>query len=176
MKNVIPAGVGIDPIDGGITAADGFRAAGVACGIKKTGALDLALIVADGLATAAGVFTTNKAQAAPVLVSRDHLTASAGRAAAIIVNSGCANACTGPEGLAVTRSSADFVASMLGCRPEHVLVASTGVIGVQLDLDKVRKGAGAYPDSTNIRPICHRNGSCSRRSTDSQPSTRVGVL
>jgi glutamate N-acetyltransferase / amino-acid N-acetyltransferase len=97
--------------------------------------------VAEGPATAAAVFTTNKAQAAPVVVSREHLAGSGGLARAIIVNSGCANACTGPEGMAVARSTADFVASMTGCRADQVLVASTGVIGVQLDLDKLRKGA-----------------------------------
>jgi glutamate N-acetyltransferase/amino-acid N-acetyltransferase len=132
--------VTVEPISGGITAPDGFRTAGVACGIKKADALDLALIVADNLATAAGMFTTNKAVAAPVTVCRDHLAASAGRVAAIVVNSGCANACTGPEGLAVSRSAADFAASAVGCSPEHVLVASTGVIGVQLDASKVRRG------------------------------------
>jgi glutamate N-acetyltransferase/amino-acid N-acetyltransferase len=136
-----PAGAAIEPIDGGVTAPAGFRTAGVACGIKKTGALDLALLVADGPATAAAVFTTNKAQAAPVLVSREHLAHSGGRARAVIVNSGCANACTGPEGMAVARSAADFVASMTGCTADQVLVASTGVIGVQLDLDRLRKGA-----------------------------------
>jgi glutamate N-acetyltransferase/amino-acid N-acetyltransferase len=137
-----PEGVIIEAIDGGVTAPAGFRTAGVACGIKKTGALDLALVVADAPAAAAGVFTTNKAQAAPVLVSREHLARSGGLARAIVVNSGCANACTGPEGMAVARSSAGFVASIAGCAPEQVLVASTGVIGVQLDLDKLRKGAG----------------------------------
>jgi len=136
--------VTLERIEGGISAPGGFRVAGVNCGIKKKhGALDLALVVADAPAAAAGVFTQNKAQAAPVLVSREHLARSGGRAAAIVVNSGCANACTGPEGLAVTRSSADFVASVVGCAPEQVLVASTGVIGVQLDLDKIRKGTGA---------------------------------
>ena len=141
MTSARPPGAAIEPIDGGVTAPGGFRTAGVACGIKKTGALDLALLVADGPATAAAVFTTNKAQAAPVLVSREHLAHSGGRARAVIVNSGCANACTGPEGLAVARSAADFVASITGCAADQVLVASTGVIGVQLDLDKLRKGA-----------------------------------
>jgi len=136
-----PGGVAIEPIDGGVTAPAGFRAAGVACGIKKTGALDLALLVADDTVPAAAVFTTNKAQAAPVLVSREHLAHSGGRARAVIVNSGCANACTGPEGMAVARSTADFVASIAGCTADQVLVASTGVIGVQLDLDRLRKGA-----------------------------------
>jgi glutamate N-acetyltransferase/amino-acid N-acetyltransferase len=141
VTTALPAGVEIEPIGGGVTAPAGFRAAAVACGIKKTGALDLALLVADGTASAAAVFTTNKAQAAPVLVSREHLMRTAGRARAVLVNSGCANACTGPEGLAVARSSADFVASIVGCAADQVLVASTGVIGVQLDLDRLRKGA-----------------------------------
>jgi glutamate N-acetyltransferase/amino-acid N-acetyltransferase len=143
MTAACPEGVTIEPVDGGVTAPAGFRAAGVACGIKQTGAPDLALLVADGPATAAAVFTTNKAQAAPVIVSREHLARGGGLARAIVVNSGCANACTGPEGLAVARSTADFVASIVGCRADQVLVASTGVIGVQLDLDKLRKGAVA---------------------------------
>jgi glutamate N-acetyltransferase/amino-acid N-acetyltransferase len=143
MTHAVPEGVTITPIDGGVAAPAGFRAAGVACGIKKTGALDLALVMADDAVPAAGVFTTNKAQAAPVTVSREHLERSGGRARAVIVNSGCANACTGPEGMSVARSSADFVASIAGCTADQVLVASTGVIGVQLDLDRLRKGAVA---------------------------------
>ncbi len=142
MTDGLPAGVTIEPVDGGITAPAGFRAAGVACGIKTSGALDVALIAADGPATAAGVFTTNKAQAAPVLVSREHLAQSGGHARAVLVNSGCANACTGPEGMAAARSSADFAASVIGCSAHEILVASTGVIGVQLDLDKLLTGIG----------------------------------
>jgi glutamate N-acetyltransferase / amino-acid N-acetyltransferase len=87
-------------IDGGITAPRGFRASGVACGIKAKGGLDLALIVSDTPAQAAAVFTTNKAVAAPVIVSRRQLGQSGGVVSAIVVNSGCANACTGPDGLA----------------------------------------------------------------------------
>ena len=99
------------PIEGGITAARGFRAAGVACGIKATGAPDLALVAADGPVSAAAVFTTNLAQAAPVVVSREHLGKSGGRAAAIVVNSGCANACTGPDGLAHANAMARLTRS-----------------------------------------------------------------
>lgn len=84
MTYSLPAGVAIEPIDGGITAPADFRTAGVACGIKKADALDLARIVADGPATAAGVFTTNKAQAAPVVVSREHLAQTGGHARAIM--------------------------------------------------------------------------------------------
>jgi glutamate N-acetyltransferase/amino-acid N-acetyltransferase len=135
----------VHDIDGGITAPGGFRAAGVACGIKRRGTaanapLDLALIVAEGPVSAAAVFTTNKAVAAPVEVSREHLVKSAGRAAAIVVNAGCANACTGEAGVAVARQMAEAAAVAAGCAPHEVLVASTGVIGVPLSIDKVRAG------------------------------------
>ena len=95
----------IAAIKGGITAAAGFRAAGVAAGIKASGALDVTLIVADAPVPAAGVFTTNQVQAAPVKVSRANLVSSGGHAQAVIVNSGCANACTGAEGLATTEAT-----------------------------------------------------------------------
>jgi glutamate N-acetyltransferase / amino-acid N-acetyltransferase len=135
--------VSVVAVPGGIVAPDGFRAAGVASGIKKTQARDLALIVADSVASAAGLFTTNKAVAAPVLVCKEHLAKSKGQALAIVVNSGCANACTGPDGLAVSRQIAAYVASVVRCTPEQVLVASTGVIGVLLDLETVCQGASA---------------------------------
>ena len=139
----------VRPVDGGVTAPGGFRAAGVACGIKRRPSadgpapLDLALVATDEPAAAAAVFTTNKAVAAPVVVSRDHLARSGGRAAAIVVNSGCANACTGASGLDVARQMADATATALGCASDHVLVASTGVIGVPLDIGKIRTGVGA---------------------------------
>src|SRR5437016_2200441 len=119
--------------DRGVTAPRGFRAAGVYCGIKKNPTnsqgepvLDLALLVADRPVPAAAVFTTNKATAAPVLVSRDHLSRSGAVASAIVVNSGCANACTGPVGLDVARQMAAAVANVVGCVADQVLVASTG--------------------------------------------------
>jgi glutamate N-acetyltransferase / amino-acid N-acetyltransferase len=124
-------------IAGGVATPAGFRAAGVSAGIKASGKPDLALIVSDRPATAAAVFTTNKAQAAPVLVSREHLTVSGGTARAIITNSGCANACTGEDGLLVARGMAAETAALIGCTADEVLVASTGVIGVNLSLDKV---------------------------------------
>jgi len=120
-----------------ITAPLGFRCAAVAAGIKPE-RLDLALLVADGPCPAAGVFTRNLAQAAPVLVSREHV--AGGQARAIVVNAGCANAATGAQGLADARAMAAAVASAVGCEPNHVLVASTGVIGVPLPMDKVRAG------------------------------------
>jgi glutamate N-acetyltransferase/amino-acid N-acetyltransferase len=126
-------------VSGGVSAPEGFRSAGVSCGIKAKG-LDLALIVSDAPASAAGVFTTNRAQAAPVLVSREQLEHSGGRAVAVVVNSGCANACTGAEGLANAREMVQRTTDALRCEYDQVLVASTGVIGVQLDMAKVDAG------------------------------------
>ena len=136
----------IHNIAGGITAPAGFTAAGVYAGIKpKSHAwpLDVMLLTAERPVSAAAVFTTNKTIAAPVVVSRGNLEKSGGRARAIVCNSGCANACTGDAGMQVALSTADFVAATLGCRPEEVLVASTGVIGVDLDLNKVKSGVTA---------------------------------
>jgi len=127
----------------GVTAAKGFRAAGVSAGIKANNGLDLALLVSETAAAAAAVFTTNLAQAAPVLVSLEHLEQSGGTARAIVVNSGCANACTGDEGMQVARDMAAETARLVNCPVEQVLVASTGVIGVALPIDKVRRGLPA---------------------------------
>ena len=134
-------------IPGGVTAPAGFRAAGLHCGIKASGRKDLALLVSDTPATAAAVFTTNMAQAAPVLVSQEHLAASGGRARAVVTNSGCANACTGPQGLADAREMTVLTAQGLGCDPRDVLVASTGVIGVNLKMPAVRAGIPAAIDA-----------------------------
>jgi glutamate N-acetyltransferase/amino-acid N-acetyltransferase len=126
-------------VTSGVTAPLGFKAVGASAGIKRTpGELDLALLVSDRAATAAAVFTTNRAPAAPVIVSREHLERSAGTARAIIVNSGCANACTGADGIRVARDMAAETARLLGCVAEEVLVASTGVIGVSLPFEKIR--------------------------------------
>jgi glutamate N-acetyltransferase / amino-acid N-acetyltransferase len=127
-------------IDGSIAAPRGFRAAGVACGIKANGKLDLSLLVSDESASAAGVFTTNLAKAAPVLLSQDHLARSGGRGRAVVINSGCANACTGADGRDHARRMAARTAAVVGCDPSSVLVASTGVIGVKLDIGKVERG------------------------------------
>jgi glutamate N-acetyltransferase/amino-acid N-acetyltransferase len=131
----------IEPVGGGVTAPQGFRAAGVHCGIKKNGKPDLSLVVSDAPSTqAAGLFTTNLAKAAPVLVSQRHLAASGGAARAIVTNSGCANACTGPQGMADAEEMAALTARALDSPVEQVLVASTGVIGVNLRMDALRGG------------------------------------
>jgi glutamate N-acetyltransferase/amino-acid N-acetyltransferase len=129
----------VTSIDGGITAPAGFTSAGVHCGIKARGR-DVAVVASDRAASAAGVFTINRAVAAPVVVSREHLAATGGHARAIVVNSGCANACTGDAGLKVAELMTAETARALGCDADEVLVASTGVIGVSLDPRTVSAG------------------------------------
>ena len=124
-------------LNGNLLTPAGFRAAGVACGIKAEG-LDLAVVVADRLASAAAVYTTNRLQAAPIAVCREHL--ADGQARAFVVNSGCANAATGAAGVADAREMTRLVARGLGCRAEEVAVASTGVIGVPLPMERLSTG------------------------------------
>lgn len=120
----------------------GFRAAGVHCGLKKDDRLDLALIVSDHLSAAAGVFTTNQLQAAPVRYDRELLRRNSAAIRAVVVNTGSANACTGPQGDENARATAQLVAEQLGCGTDEVLVLSTGVIGTQLPMDNIRAGVG----------------------------------
>ena len=132
-------------IEGGVTTPAGFTAAGVYCGIKKpnpvTHPLDLCLIASTrGPVPAAAVFTTNLAVAAPVVISRDHLSQSGGLCAGVVVNSGCANACTGDAGMEVARQMSAAAAAALGCDTGHIFVSSTGVIGVPLHLGKIKAG------------------------------------
>lgn len=124
-------------IAGGVTAAQGFRAAGIHCGIKEE-KKDLALLVCETLASAAGMFTTNAVRAAPVLLSQERI--QTGVARAIIVNSGNANACTGAQGMRDAAEMAARTAAGLGIAEEFVLVASTGVIGIPLPMAPIRSG------------------------------------
>ncbi|WP_412542842.1 bifunctional glutamate N-acetyltransferase/amino-acid acetyltransferase ArgJ [Longispora sp. K20-0274] len=123
-----------------VTAPKGFRAAGVAAGLKATGAADLALVVNDGPdATAAAVFTANRVKAAPVLWSQQVLKARMARA--VVLNSGGANACTGPKGFQNTHATAERVAALLGgMGAGDVVVCSTGLIGEHLPMDKLLPG------------------------------------
>ncbi|TAM88815.1 MAG: bifunctional glutamate N-acetyltransferase/amino-acid acetyltransferase ArgJ [Jatrophihabitans sp.] len=126
-----------------VTAARGFRAAGVAAGLKSTGGPDVALVVNDGPSVvAAGVFTTNRVQAAPVLWSRQVL-AGGGGLRAVVLNSGGANACTGPDGFADTHRTAERVAALLGVGAGEVAVCSTGLIGDRLPLPRLLAGVDA---------------------------------
>lgn len=129
----------------GITAPKGFKSAGIHCGIKKS-KKDLALIYSELPATAAGVFTTNKVLAAPVLVCKEFLNSS-DSFHAIIINSGNANACTGKLGLENAYKMADEIAKRLKIKSNQVFVSSTGVIGEQLPMDKIIKGINHIVDS-----------------------------
>ena len=139
-------------VEGNLASARGFRGAAVAAGIKKkAGELDLGLIVSDAPATtAAGLFTTNLVTAAPVLVSRQNLVESRGRCRAVLANSGNANACTGRKGLQTARESARAAAKLLRLQPVQVLVASTGVIGVPLELGLLTNPLPALVQSLSV--------------------------
>jgi glutamate N-acetyltransferase / amino-acid N-acetyltransferase len=121
-----------------VTAAMGFTAGATHCGIRKEGRLDLAIVRSTVPATGAAVFTANRVQAAPVVVSREHVAQA--QPQAVIVNSGVANAATGAPGITAARATAAATAAKLGLAPSQVLVLSTGVIGVQLPVDKVVAG------------------------------------
>jgi glutamate N-acetyltransferase/amino-acid N-acetyltransferase len=128
-----------------VTAAKGFVASGVHCGIRKRDKLDLALVRSLVPATGAGMFTVNRVQAAPVVVSKEHLELA--QPQAIVANSGSANAATGAQGLADARAMAAETASALGLEPEQVLVLSTGVIGQPLPMENVLAGVHAAAEA-----------------------------
>jgi len=121
-----------------VTSVQGFLAGAINVGMKTKDELDLAILYSEVSCAAAGVFTTNRIKSAPVILSQRHLTEK--RAQAIVVNSGCANACVGEQGLADAWEMASLAATKLGIPPDEVLVASTGVIGVSLPMDRVRAG------------------------------------
>ncbi len=125
-------------ISGGITAPQGFTAAGVKAGIKKSGKEDVAVIYSSVPATAAAVFTTNAMAAAPVIISRDNV--KGGLLSAIVINSGCANACTGEQGMINAKAMVKQTAELLAISPQTILVSSTGIIGVNLPMEKVSDG------------------------------------
>ncbi len=145
----------------------GFRVAGVACGIRKSGHLDLALIASDGPCAAAGVFTTNCVKAAPVRLDQARLERNAGGIRAVVVNSGVANACTGDQGMADAVETAVSVAGALGCAPEDVLVLSTGVIGVPLPMARIRAGIRAA--AISLTPHGWADAAQAIMTTDTRP-------
>ena len=125
-------------IDGGVTAPDGFFATGVACGLKKNGKKDLALVCSEDTAAAAGVFTTNLVKGHSLQLTMEHI--KNGFANAILINSGNANACVGHQGYEDALEMAALTAQHLDCQPHDVLVGSTGVIGMRLNMEAVRAG------------------------------------
>jgi glutamate N-acetyltransferase/amino-acid N-acetyltransferase len=128
-----------------VTAASGFLAGGIACGIRKA-APDLAVVRTAAHGTGAAMFTRNRVQAAPVLVSKEHLAAAEPQA--VVINSGTANAATGQQGLLDARATAASAAALLGLAPEEVLVLSTGVIGVP---SRSTESSAAWPESSSPR-------------------------
>lgn len=124
--------------NGTITNVKGIKAAGIAAGLKKSGKKDMSIIYSEAKAVSAGVFTKNLAKAAPILLDIEHI--KNGNTQAIVVNSGNANSCTGEQGLENAGKMAEMTASLLGLEKEEILVQSTGIIGVQLDMEKIGKG------------------------------------
>ena len=151
----------------------GFRFAATACGLKKTGALDLALLSSDVPASAAAVFTQNLVVAAPVVVSKAHLKASKGRMRAVIVNAGNANCATGTSGYAASVKTVEETARHLRCRPDEVAVCSTGVIGVPLPVEKILRALSGI--TKNRRPSARSFAEFSLAicTTDTRPKTET---
>jgi len=131
--------------------ASGFQSAATACGLKPSGKLDLGLVWSDAPCSAAGVFTTNRVQAAPVHVCRETLAAAATHVRGVLYNSGCANAVTGERGLADARRMRELGAAAIGARPDELFVMSTGVIGKFLDMDRIARGVEALGADSALR-------------------------
>ncbi len=152
-------------LDGGITAVPGILAGGVVAGIKPSGKKDLALIYSSTPARAAAVFTSNQVKGAPVLVSSEHVRG--GQAQAIVASSGCANVCTGEQGVADAREMTRIVGDLLRIPAGHVLVAATGVIGIPLPMDKIR---AAMPNLVkSLSPQGGRAAAEAIMTTDTKP-------
>jgi len=160
----------------------GFRFAAGSCGLKKrghTGTRDVALIVSDPPASAAAVFTQNLVQAPPVVLSREHVRASAGAMRAVIVNSGNANCSVGPGGMAASRATAECVAKLLDCGTQQVVVCSTGVIGVPLPVERILKAAPDLVESLKSSLAAFDGLTYAIMTTDTRPkraaaSARIG--
>jgi len=131
--------------------AAGFHSAATACGLKPSGNLDLGLVWSDGPCAAAGVFTTNRVQAAPVHVCIDTLANAAGHVRGVLYNSGCANAVTGERGVADARRMRELGAEAIGAEPVELLVLSTGVIGKFLDMEKLARGVTTLRSHAALR-------------------------
>ena len=129
-------------VEGGVCAAKGFKANGIHCGVRKNKTnRDLALIYSENRAAAAAVYTTNLVKGAPITVTKQNI--ADGYAQAVICNSGIANACTGAEGYGYCKATADAASEILGIPADSVLVASTGVIGMQIPIDRIVNGVKA---------------------------------
>jgi glutamate N-acetyltransferase/amino-acid N-acetyltransferase len=157
------------PIETRISGIRGFKAAGVHAGYKKEGALDFALIYSETPCVAAGVFTTNRVKAAPVLVDMERLRANSAGIHAVVVNTRCANACTGQQGIDNALTMARWTAERLGIREDEVLVMSTGVIGTQLNMDIIRRGIDLAADALADDETAWANAAAAIMTTDTRP-------
>ncbi len=153
--------------DGHVTTPGGWRAAGVACGIRKSGRLDLALLVSDTPCTAAALFTTNKVKAAPLVYDQALLRRNPAGLRAVVVNSGIANACTGETGAAAVVTTAQAVQQYLNLPEDSVFVMSTGVIGMQLPLDRLTQGIAV--GATHLGPGGGPDAAHAIMTTDTRP-------
>ncbi len=169
MNVELPAPPSFPPAEHTLTSIEGLKAAGVAAGIKASGAPDVALLVSDEPMAAAGVFTTNHFAAAPVKLCRSHLLRSHGAVRAVVVNSGNANACTGAQGERDAAAMCEQVATALGCPVHEVLVCSTGVIGVKLPMQKVHAGIEAALAALSAEPEAGRRFLKAIMTTDAFP-------
>ena len=154
-------------IEGGVTAAKGFQAAAAAAEIKYRGRTDMALIYSEKPCKTAGTFTTNVVKAAPVKWDRD-VVESRVKSQAVIVNSGIANACTGEEGMSYCRETAKEAAKILGVDEAGVLVGSTGVIGMQLPIDRIKAGIAKLADAKNGDPASGTEAAKAIMTTDTE--------
>ncbi len=164
--------------DLGVCASSGFSAAAVACGIKQSGGPDLALVVGVPGTLAAGVFTTNQVVAAPVVWTRARLAASAD-ARVVVLNAGNANACTGAAGDAAVLATAQRAAAELGCHPDQVLVCSTGVIGVPIEVDCLTEGVAKAAVSLDPGAAAGTGAADAIRTTDTvvkQAGVHLGAV
>ena len=152
-------------IDGGVTAAKGFEAAGAEAAIKYQNRKDMAMVYSKVPCKAAGTFTTNVVKAAPVLWDRDIVTNSE-YAQAVVVNAGIANACTGKQGLDYCRREAEVTGRLLGIPAEAVLVGSTGVIGMQLPMDRIEAGIAKLVEAKSDTLEAGHTAACSIMTTD----------
>jgi len=155
--------------DGSITSPTGFQAAGVACGLKPAGALDLALVFSERPCTSAALFTTNAFKAAPVLYDRRIVEENPTGLHGVVINSGCANACTGARGVRDAEEMASYAAGLLGVEAGDMAVMSTGVIGSYLPMDRIRAGVREAVASRSSAVQAGHDAARAIMTTDTRP-------
>ena len=164
----------MDIESGSVTSVQGFRAAGVACGLKKNGMPDLALIVSDRPAVATGVFTTNRVKGHSLVRTMARL--ESGCARGVIINSGNANACVGDPGLTDADAMAESVAKAIGCHADEILTGSTGVIGKRLDMDAVNRGVALAVSSLSADEAAGHEAERAIMTTDLVPKEAIAHI